>query len=292
MNYKIQSNTLAVVISSLGAEMISAVGADGYEYIWQNESGEFWKSHAPILFPHCGRILNSEYTYEGKRYEMGIHGFARKQEFELVSASDCEIVLTLKSTEETKKIYPFDFELIAEYKVNGNNLYANFTVKNTDEKEMPYMFGWHPGFNLECVDGKTTEDYYIEFDGVSECICHPLQNGAFVCPTGKPYSLPNCRYHVSEEEMAKEGTMIFVGTGSVATLSTPNAKHNVELSYSNNLPYFCIWKWESEAAKYICLEPWSDVPGPGDVPEVFETKKMSHLTPNSAENYQYKIKFS
>ena len=115
MNYTIKSENLTVTVSSLGAELISAVGHDGFEYIWQNESGEFWGGHAPLLFPHCGRILNSEYTYGGERYEMGIHGFARKMEFELVRQEPHSLVFSLQSSEETKKIYPFDFELIAEY---------------------------------------------------------------------------------------------------------------------------------------------------------------------------------
>ncbi len=292
MNYTIKSDVLTVVISSLGAEMISAVGKDGFEYIWQNESGEFWKSHAPILFPHCGRILNSEYTYEGKRYEMGIHGFARNYEFELVSQSECEVVLSLKANADTKSVYPFDFEIIADYSVKGDELCANYTVKNTDGKVMPYMFGWHPGFNLDCKNGESTEDFYIDFMGIDECLRHPQQNGAFIAPAGVPYALPGGRYQICEEEIAREGSMIFVETGNTVRLCTPNSTHGLEFSYSNNLPYFLIWKWPSAEAKYVCLEPWSDIPGPGDAPEVLETKKMSHLLPGSAENYQYKIKFS
>lgn len=292
MRYTIKNDELTVVIDSLGAEMISAVGADGFEYMWQNESGEFWKSHAPILFPHCGRILNSEYTYGGKRYEMGIHGFARGMEFELVSVSDVRVVLSLKSSEETKKIYPFDFELIADYAVDGTELCANFTVKNTGDEVLPYMLGWHPGFNLECKNGETAEDFCIDFGNINECIRHPQQNGAFIAPTGTPYALPGGRYQLCEEEIASEGTMIFVGTGNTATLCTPDSKHSLVLSYSKNLPYFLIWKWPSAEAKYVCLEPWSDIPGPGDEPEVFETKKMSRMNPGSAENYQFKIKFS
>ena len=292
MNYTIKSDVLTVVISSLGAELISAVGKDGFEYIWQNETGEFWKSHAPILFPHCGRILNSEYTYAGKRYEMGIHGFARNYEFELVSKSECEVVLSLKANEATLSVYPFNFELIATYSVNGDELYASYTVKNTDGKVMPYMFGWHPGFNLDCKNGESTEDFYIDFMGIDECLRHPQQNGAFIAPTAVPYALPGGRYQICEEEIAREGSMIFVETGNTVKLGTPNSTHDLEFSHSNNLPYFLIWKWPSAEAKYVCLEPWSDIPGPGDEPEVFETKKMSHLLPNSAENYQYKIKFS
>lgn len=292
MNYKLQNDRLSVTISSLGAELVSAVGDDGFEYIWQNESGEFWGGHAPLLFPHCGRILNSEYTYGGKRYEMGIHGFARKMEFELVSEDDNRLVLSLKSNEETKKIYPFEFELIAEYKIGENTLFANFTVQNKDKKVLPYMFGWHPGFNLDDKNGAKTEDFYVEFDGVSECLCYPLQNGSFVSPNSYTYALPGGKYQLSEEENAREGTMIFVGTGNKARLFSPKSERVVELSYSDNIPYFCIWKWESADAKYICLEPWSDVPGDGATPENFDTKKMSRLLSGTSATYSYTVKFN
>ena len=291
MNYTLKNDKLTVTVSSLGAELISAVGEDGYEYVWQNESGEFWGGHAPLLFPHCGRILNSEYTYGGKKYEMGIHGFARKSEFELISQDDNLLKFSLKSSEETKKIYPFNFELIAEYKLKENALFANFTVQNNDKNTLPYMFGWHPGFNLDDKNGAKTEDFHVEFDGVSECLCYPLQNGGFVAPSAYTYSLPNSKYQLSEEENAREGTMIFVGTKNIAKLSSPKSEHSVALSYTDNLPYFCIWKWESADAKYICLEPWSDVPGDGIEPESFDTKKMSRLPSGESETYGYKVHF-
>ena len=291
MNYVIKSESLTVTVSSLGAELISAVGADGFEYIWQNPTGEFWGGHAPLLFPHCGRILNSEYTYGGERYEMGIHGFARKSEFKLINRGDSFLEFSLESSEETKKIYPFDFELKAEYKLIKNSLFANFTVQNKDKNVLPYMFGWHPGFNLDDKNGAKTEDFHIDFDGVSECLCYPLQNGGFVAPAAYTYSLPGGRYQLSEEENAREGTMIFVGTGNCAKLSSPKSEHGVAISYSENLPYFCIWKWESADAKYICLEPWSDVPGDGIAPESFDTKKMSRLPSGEGAVYSYTVDF-
>ena len=292
MNYQIKSNSLSVTVSSLGAEIISVIGKDGYEYIWQNKSGEFWGGHAPLLFPHCGRLLNSKYIYGGKEYDMGSHGFARNSEFELISQTNDTLVFSLKSSEETKKIYPFDFELKAEYKIDENVVFANYTVQNNDKKLLPYMFGWHPGFNLDDKNGAKTEDFYIDFGNITECTCYPLQNGAFVSPNGYTYSLPEGKYQLSEEENKREGTMIFVGTGNLAKLYSPKSERSVTLSYSNNLPYFCIWKWESADVKYICLEPWSDVPGDGVTEENFETKKMSRLPAGESEIYQYSLLFN
>ena len=291
MNYVIKSESLTATISSLGAELVSVVGSDGFEYIWQNPTGEFWGGHAPLLFPHCGRILNSEYTYGGVTYPMSAHGFARGNEFELVSHSENSVVMSLKASEEIKKIYPFDFELKAEYKVVENTIFANFSVQNGDKKALPYMFGWHPAFNLDCKSGDKIEDFAVKFENASECDWYQLQNGPFVSPVAKKHALPGSEYKLNEKEIYENDTMIFVGTGNVATLCAPKTKHEVVLSYSDNLPYFCIWKYPSSEAKYICLEPWSAVPGDGITPENFETKKMQRLPSGECALYSYTVNF-
>ena len=76
MNYTIRNECLAVTVSSLGAEMLG-VKAFGKERLWQNENGS-WSGHAPVLFPVCG---SCGVTVNGKTYEVGAHGFARKSEF-------------------------------------------------------------------------------------------------------------------------------------------------------------------------------------------------------------------
>ena len=69
MIHTIKSGKLTAQINDFGAELVSAVGADGYEYIWDGK--EYWCHHAPVLFPTCGRIVNDTYTYAGKTYHMG-----------------------------------------------------------------------------------------------------------------------------------------------------------------------------------------------------------------------------
>ena len=64
------------------------------------------------------------------------------------------------------------------------------------------------------------------------------------------------------------------------------------MSWSDNLPYLCVWKKNDSRARYICLEPWSDVPNTGDEAEDFDTRKMSRLAPNSSEYYEYNVVFS
>ena len=83
MNYTIENNMLKVEISSKGAEIQSVKGIHTeYEYMWQADP-KIWGRHAPVLFPIVGRLKNDEYTYDGKTYHLGQHGFARNQEFEV-----------------------------------------------------------------------------------------------------------------------------------------------------------------------------------------------------------------
>ncbi len=290
MNYTIKNNALTVTISSHGAELISAVGNDGFEYIWQGDE-EYWNGHAPILFPACGQTLNKRYKYKGAEYEMLPHGFAMRNEFSLVSKSDASVILMLSANETTKRNYPFDFSLVAEYKIENNHLFANFTVQNTGNSAMPYMFGWHPGFVLEAYNGSSINDFTVKFEGKESVIWHPLQHGCFVSPIGTKYPIKNSEYKLCEDEIYKNDTLIFVDSGYSAYLSSPKEKHAVNLSYSKNLPYFCIWKADSPDARFICLEPWSDVPGDGESEENFETKKMSRLSERESAVYSYRVDF-
>ena len=70
MNHVIENEALRVTVSSMGAEMISAVDKkDGTEYVWQGDA-TYWTGHAYNLFPICGRLTEGKYTYKGNTYEI------------------------------------------------------------------------------------------------------------------------------------------------------------------------------------------------------------------------------
>ena len=292
MIYTIKSEQLSVKIDSHGAELISAIGADGFEYIWQAPRAELWDGHSPVLFPHCGKILGSEYTVGGKTYKMGAHGFAKLSEFEVASRSDSALVLELKANESTKEIYPFDFVLTADFKVEKNRLFANFSVQNDGKTVMPYMFGWHPGFTLDTSRGHKIGDFVLSFDDVDCVRWHDVINGGFVDAKGVDYPLENSAYPLCEREIYEHDTMIFVGVNDRARLAAEGCPHGIDMSWSGNLPYFCIWKMPTSEANFVCLEPWSNIPGDGLTPENFDTKAMSRLDANASDCYRYSISFN
>ena len=96
---------------SKGAELIS-VKFDGIEKLHDGKS--FWNRHSPILFPIVGKLKNGKTIINGKTYEMGQHGFARDMNFEKLAENS----YVLKSNEETKSKFPFDFELYVSYRLS------------------------------------------------------------------------------------------------------------------------------------------------------------------------------
>ena len=286
----IKNEYYTITVSTLGAEIVSIKTADGYECIWQNESGKFWESHAPLLFPVCGRLLDQRYTLGGAEYEMDVHGFAKDFEFAVASKEGGHITMTLSSSEATKKIYPFDFTAIADYELRGEKIIFSFKVINRTKATMPYMFGWHPGFNLPTGAGLDINDYAIDLGDVNELTWHPLQHGPFFSPIRNSYPLTDGKYRLCEDEIYKNDTMIFTGHKNSLTLSADGHPFELSLSWSENLPYLCIWKDEFNEAKYLCIEPWSDVPGDGETAENFDTRAMHRLPAGESETFVYTLR--
>ncbi len=286
MIYTLKNENISVQIDSMGAELISVRSNSAYEYIWQ---GEQWKGHAPLLFPLCGKLLDDKYTYHGKEYRLQKHGFARRSEFSLVNKSDTEVTLSLSSSDETLAVYPFEFKLSASYKIDGTRLEFKLSIDNLGKHIMPYMFGWHPAFTLGGT--KEINSFYVSFPEKKSLTWHTLQHGAFVNPFYSSYPLKAGKYYLNEEEIYKNDTMIFKGASNTVKLAGGSSKRTVTLSYSENIPYFCIWKYPSADARYICLEPWSNIPADGETPENFDSRQMSRLSAGESEDYTFSVIF-
>ena len=286
MIYTLKNDKITASVNTLGAELVSVLSESGYEYIWQ---GEHWKKHAPVLFPVCGGLLDGKFIFKGREYEMAKHGFANKQEFAVKEASDTTLVLALESNEATLAIYPFEFTLTATFSIEDNKLSVVFSVENSGKQIMPYMFGWHPAFTL----GGTREinSFYVDFGDKKQLSRHELQHGPFVNPFYTAYPLKGGKYYLNEEEIYANDTMIFKDIPNSVRLAGGYQKHSVTISYSDNIPYLCIWKFPSSEARYVCIDPWSDIPSDGETPENFLSRPMSRISPLEKADYEYSVIF-
>ena len=286
MIYTIKNDKLTATVSSKGAELISVKSASDKEFIWQADKS-YWGRHAPILFPVCGRLSNSEYTLGDVCYKMGSHGFARDMEFELKECNEQTLTLELKQNEDTAKAYPFNFTLSVRYSLEGASLTMDINVKNDSDRIMPYMIGWHPGF---CIEG-LIDGYSIKVKDGKGVKRNYMKPSLFIEPDAVDFPLNDGIFKLTEKEIYGEDTLIFSNIGGESEL-VHNGEGVLKIKQSDNLPYYAIWKAPHSEAEYICLEPWSDIPSDGVTPECFDTRRMSRLAAGRSESYVFTVEFT
>ena len=157
----IKNNFVQATVSSHAAEVISfkKIGST-VETIW-SRNPQHWRNCNPLLFPYAGPLKDGKYTYDGKEYFCGQHGFARDMDFILVEASDTEVRYRLGSTPETLAKYPWPFVLEISYKLHDNKIDVIWEVSNPGPQEMFFQIGAHPAFYYKDFNPeKTIQGYF------------------------------------------------------------------------------------------------------------------------------------
>ncbi|EOI00439.1 aldolase 1 epimerase LacX [Enterococcus moraviensis ATCC BAA-383] len=257
MTVQIENEFLVATIAEDGAELISLKSKkNNIEYIWQGDPA-FWGRHAPVLFPVVGRLKEDQYTYDNQTYPMSQHGFARDSLFEVVEHGAELVSLSLKSSKETKKVYPFDFELILSYELENENLVVNYQVENTGNDDMYFSIGGHPAFNVPLVEDLTFDDYYLSFSPKKSRTQIPLA-GPFSDFEHKTLGQTNTSLDI-RRELFKEDAIIFETKGlNTITIETDENPHSISLSYTD-MPYVGIWSPYTQEAPFVCIEPWCGI---------------------------------
>lgn len=280
MNFEIKNQYLKVLVSDHGGELQSLKKSqEDYEYLWQG-SPEFWGRRAPILFPIVGKLLEDTYTYKGKSYHMTQHGFARDMTFDLYHATEDSIALLLRDNEETYKKYPFNFELLLSYTLEGDKLVVGYHVKNMESETMPFSIGAHPAFNWE--ENKTAH-FEFETDFIESLILTP--NGIDLNKT--LIATPEGRLKI-DQRLFKNDALILEDTNQVTFV---NGDRRVSMTFEG-FPYLGLWS-KPTGAPFVCIEPWhglADVVGHKG--EILEKKGIIHLASGMTFTSQYVIKIS
>ena len=289
MLYTLQNDVLTVKVSDVGAE-IHSVERDGCEYIWVGDPA-FWSSHAPLLFPVCGRFFEGKYTCEGKTYEIPCHGFIRKAPLTLECINNTSVCFRVDATEETKKIYPFDFVLKIWHILEGESVTTRFEIENTGDVILPATVGGHPGFNVPLDGEGEFDDYYLEFSKT----CSPDQieispRGLF---TGKKTAYPlvdGNKLPLSHKLFEIDG--IFLSRmDSTVTLKSNKSTRSVTLEYPD-MPYLGVWHAAKSEAPFVCIEPWCGLPGyDGEMHDINTRHDMFHILPGKVQTAEFKMTF-
>lgn len=259
MTVTIQNEYLSLEADTLGAELQSLTAADGLAYLW-NGDGEYWKGRSPVLFPVVGRLYGKRYRLNGREYPMGLHGFAAGSQFAVEQRTADRVVFLLRDSAATREQFPFAFAFRVGYALRGQRVDVSFSVDNMGEEPMYFGLGGHPGFRVPLERGTAFEDYYLRFSRP----CRP-QRVTFsdeVLFTGEetPYELEDGRILRLRHTLFDRDAVVLKNTSGAVTVASDKTGRSVTVSYPG-MPYIGFWHVEKKAAPYVCIEPWTTLPG-------------------------------
>lgn len=254
MAVKLENEFLCVEIAEMGAEVTRIYDkAENNEILWEGNP-VYWKRHSPVLFPNVGKTYKNRVLINGTQYPTSQHGFARDNVFTCIEAANEKASFMFRSSEETKEVYPFDFELHINYKLNKKELTVEWQVKNCGDETMYFTIGGHPAFRFVKPE-ETKADYVLKVPGKEklEYVLIDISCGCANVDEVHTLQLSEETYPLSDELFAKDALVVDNGQIEEAWLCHKDGTPYVGVR-SEGFPNYGIWS--VEGAPFVCLEPW------------------------------------
>ena len=272
----ISSDSLTVSIDAMGAQLMSLQKGES-EYLWQGDSN-WWPRRAPILFPIVGVLKDGKAESAEGTVSLARHGLARLNQFEVVEKSDSSVTLQLKSTEETRKSYPYDFELRLIFSVSDDTLTQTYEVTNRGNVVLPFTLGAHPAFNIPVpgVEAASLDQYSLLFTR-SWTSFGPSITDEGLCDYATPQRLivDSDTLPLSWELIDREKTITLEDVPDSRITLTTNAEvsskaHGIQMDFEG-FDYLGIWS-AAPGCPFVALEPWCGIADTVDTDGIFEHK--------------------
>ena len=254
MAVKLENEFLCVEIAEMGAEVTRIYDkTEDNEILWEGNP-VYWKRHSPVLFPNVGKTYKNRVLINGTQYPTSQHGFARDNVFTCIEAANEKASFMFRSSEETKEVYPFDFELHINYKLNKKELTVEWQVKNCGDETMYFTIGGHPAFRFAKPE-ETKADYVLKVPGKEklEYVLIDISCGCANVDEVHTLQLSEETYPLSDELFAKDALVVDNGQIEEAWLCHKDGTPYVGVR-SAGFPNYGIWS--VEGAPFVCLEPW------------------------------------
>lgn len=210
------------------------------------ESEKQWEENpfvqgSPLLFP-ANRTAGAKFSFGGAEYSLpvtdkknnlNLHGLLYAKIFSVVKAKSDRIVLQY---ENSGGIYPFDFLITAEYKLQNSGLKQVFTIENRSKTDMPYTFALHTSF---------AEPYYF-----SVPISLAQEKNDRHIPTGRYIPLTDCEalYASGLDPRGIPISGYYKANGKTAIIG------NYSYTVSEAFDHFVLYNAGGNSG-YLCVEP-------------------------------------
>jgi len=260
----------ALTVTPEKGGMATSFTKNGEEYLWlrdQNfESTDRPRCGIPILFPNCGKPDGGVHLFDGAGYPIEVHGFADLLPWQVKSATDEEIVLTLAPNGLTKFVYPFDFLLTMRYTLCGARAGLELTVQNTGAKALPFSVGFHPYFGISELDN-------VSF-AIEAATCS--QNAKGEQPAA-PETITLTRTPGSADSIR-----LLTGVQSPMVMKDSGSGHTVTVDFGEHFGNGVLWQQDAE--RFVCMEPWN-----GWANSVNEAGRHEELAPGESMTFRWGV---
>ena len=261
----------ALTVTPEKGGMATSFTKAGDEYLWLRdknfESTDRPRCGVPILFPNCGKPDGGVHHFNGVDCPIENHGLADLLPWQVKSATDEAIELTLTPNGLTKFVYPFEFCLTMRYTLTGGKAGLALTVENKGDKEMPFSVGFHPYFAASKLEN-------VSFD-IKAATCSESAKGE---QPAAPAQIT-----LTKKDGAAESIRLLTGVKSPMALTDSGNGHKVtvafdEAAFGNGV------LWQQNAETFVCMEPWN-----GWANSVNEDGKHETLAPGASKAFAWSI---
>jgi galactose mutarotase-like enzyme len=273
----ISSAELTATISPSGAELQSLLDRQGRELMWDGNPA-VWTGRAPVLFPIIGSLRDEVYLLDGKRFAMRKHGFARHSNFKVVAQEQSRVVLRLSASDETRAIYPFEFQLDIMFALSAEDLKISASVTNLGDTPMPASLGFHPAFRWPLPYGEPRAEHRLNFPKPEPAPIRRIDASGLLKPQSEETPVDGDTLRL-RDELFTDDALIFDQLASRSVTYGANRGPRLKIDFAD---FPTLGVWTKPGAGFVCIEPWhghSDPEGfAGDIqskPGIFEVSPGS-----------------
>jgi galactose mutarotase-like enzyme len=211
----------------------------------------------PLLFPmvsfnHAGERQH-HYEWRGGSYPLPQHGFARRSRWKVVEVRENAVRMELRSSPETRSVYPFEFRTSVSYALENGRLRFRQVVENAGGETMPFSTGIHPYLPVPVTPEGKRSHCYVELPAAQRVLPDASWNIWMVQPSEAQ------KLSVSEDV---SGTLFLTGLEKPeVSLVDPGAGFRIRLNFAEapRHRFLALWS-KSPGEPYYCIEPWTALP--------------------------------
>ena len=205
--------------------------------------------------------------FNGAAYPIEVHGLADLVPWQVKSADDTAIELTLTPNGLTKFVYPFDFSLTMRYTLTGSTATLALTVANTGDKALPFSVGFHPYFAASKLDN-------VAFD-IDAATCSKSAKGE---QPAAPETIT-----LTRKEGSADSIRLMTGVKSPMRFTDSGNGHKVTVSFDESVFTNGVL-WQQDAESFVCMEPWN-----GWANSVNEAGHHIELNPGESKEFKWSV---